>query len=382
QGNIDGVIDYAPGETGARLENLRLAIVHGLLRVEGKAREFVADNPYIFEHYRQSVRRFMNPSEQLQKLQAGASMKLSRNPTEYLNIFGVTFRYLRYLKVRQRIKATSTAQYGRLAEQDLPRGELAARAELERRQTFLRWLQDPDRVAYDDGLARAWKNFQEKKLSVHDARGRIAQFLFGEPKKNFEDARQHLLGTVGVFLYNRWKSDAQGNLRALKALLERHDDVRHVLRASELRDPRGLALALGRDAALLPALRESFTHDGKKLLAASGLDEKSDVYLLNQLTTELNLVITGPSLVARLGDEAGPLARALVASGATSIAVNRAVLHERFATQIAAAAPALRTASGSEMTVLDLLLSEELRADFVIECENLLLFDAIYDQII
>jgi hypothetical protein len=188
-------------------------------------------------------------------------MKLSRNPTEYLNIFGVTFRYLRYLKVRQRIKATSTSQYGRLAEQDLPRGELAARADLERRQTFLRWLQDPDRVVYDDGLARAWKNYQEKKLSVHDERGRIAQFLFGEPKKNFEDARQQLLGAVGIFLYNRWKSDAAGNLRALIRLLSQPDDVRQPLRGSDLANPRALATALSGDAQLLPLLRERFTHD-------------------------------------------------------------------------------------------------------------------------
>jgi len=109
QGNIDGVIDYAPGETGEKLENLRLAIVHSLQRIETKAKEFVGENPYIFEHYRQSVQRFLNPSEQLRVMQAGASMKLSRNPTEYLSVFGVTFRYLRYLKVRQRIKATTTS---------------------------------------------------------------------------------------------------------------------------------------------------------------------------------------------------------------------------------------------------------------------------------
>jgi acetyl/propionyl-CoA carboxylase alpha subunit/acetyl-CoA carboxylase alpha subunit len=382
QGNIDGVIDYAPGETGEKLENLRLAIVHSLQRIETKAKEFVGENPYIFEHYRQSVQRFLNPSEHLRVMQANASMKLSRNPTEYLSVFGVTFRYLRYLKVRQRIKATTTSQYGRLADQELPQGELAERANLERRQTFLRWMQDPDRIVYDDQLSKAWKNYHEKKLSVHDERGRIAQLLFGEPKKNYEDARLNLLSSVGVFLYNRWKGDAVGNLRALKELLLRHEDIRQVLRVEELSDAKGLAMALGADGRLLPTFRERFSHEGKKLLARSGIDEKSDVYLLNQLTSELNLLITGDNLAPRLGDDLGPQARALVASGASDVAINRAILRDRFGGHVAAADPVIKPVPFSEMTVLDVLIAEDLRADFVIECENLLLFDSVYDQII
>jgi acetyl/propionyl-CoA carboxylase alpha subunit len=217
---------------------------------------------------------------------------------------------------------------------------------------------------------------------VHDERGRIAQFLFGEPKKNFEDARQNLLSTVGVFLYNRWKADAIGNLRALKEFLLRHEDIRQVLRIQDLVNPKALAFALGGDVRLLPILRERFSHEGKKLLARSGIDEKSDLYLLNQLTTELNLVITGGPLAERLGDDIGPFARALVASGASDLAVNRAILHERFATCIAAASNVISTPSFNDLTVLDVLVADELRADFIIECENLLLFDSIYDQII
>jgi acetyl/propionyl-CoA carboxylase alpha subunit len=382
QGNIDGVIDYAPGETGASLENLRLAIVHALLRIESRTKQFVAENPYIWDHYRQSVRRFLNPSQQLKALQAPASMKLSRDPTAYPNVFGVAFRYLRYLKIRQRIKATTTSQYGRLAEQELPHGELAERADLERRQTFLRWMQDPDRVVYDDALTKAWKNYQEKKASVHDERGRLAQLLFGEPRKNFEDARANLLSTVGVFLYNRWKADAVGNLRALKEFLLSHDDIRQVLAVQDLVNPKALAYALGADTRLLPVLRERFSHEGKKLLARSAVEEKADLYLLNQLTTELNLVITGGPIAERLGEDLGPLARSLAATGASDLAVNRAILHERFRTSIASSGAAVATKPFGEMTVLDVLVLDELRADFVKECENLLLFDSIYDQII
>ncbi|MCE2497388.1 MAG: hypothetical protein J4F31_12580, partial [Flavobacteriales bacterium] len=36
----------------------------------------------------------------------------------------------------------------------------------------------------------------------------------------------------------------------------------------------------------------------------------------------------------------------------------------------------------ADMTVLDIVLHDELRDDFAKECENLLLFDAVYDHIV
>jgi acetyl/propionyl-CoA carboxylase alpha subunit/acetyl-CoA carboxylase alpha subunit len=382
QGNIDGVVDYAPGETGDKLENLRRAIVSGLMRVEDKVKEFVAENPYILDHYRQSLQRYLNPSKQLQSMQATASMKTTRTPTEYLNVFGVAYRYLRYLKVRQRIKATTKSQYGRLAEQELPKGELDVRADLERRQTFLRWMQDPDRVVYDDSLSRAWKNYNEKKQAVHDERGRIAQMIFGEPKKNYEDARAGLITTVGVFLYNRWKADAMGNLRALKEFLQRHEDIRQILRVEDLKQPRELALALADDTKLLARLRRRFSHEGKKLLRKSGVEEKSEVYLSNQLTNELNLALTGKSLASLIEDELGPQARAAIAANASDIAVNRAILQDRFGDYVAPPRTEATPVPFSDMTVLDVLIADDLRRDFLTECENLLLFDSVYDHII
>jgi acetyl/propionyl-CoA carboxylase alpha subunit/biotin carboxyl carrier protein len=382
QGNIDGVIDYAPGESGEKLDNLRNAIVHSLIRVEEKVKEFVAENPYILDHYRQSLQRYLNPSEQLKIMQATASMKVTRNPTEYLNVFGVAFRYLRYLKVRQRIKATTKSQYGRLADQELPKGELDVRADLERRQTFLRWMQDPDRIVYDDLLSKSWKNYNEKKQAVHDERGRIAQFIFGEPKKNYEDARAALITAVGVFLYNRWKADALGNLRALKELLQRHEDIRQILRVEDITRPRELAMALSEDAELLPRFRQCFSHEGRKLLRKDGLEEKSEVYLANQLTNELNLVLSDESLASVLGDSLGYQARTLRTGNASDIAVNRAILTDRFGQSIAPPRTGAKPVPFSDMTVLDVLITDDLRHDFITEAENLLLFDSVFDQII
>ena len=170
QGNIDGIIDYSPGEDGT-LENLRLAIVSGIQSVEARTKSFVADNPYILDHYRRSLERYLAPSERLRRIQESGAYRGSRNPTEYPNVFGVSNRYLRYLRCRRRIKATSEQQYGRLAQQRLPEGEQAARAARERRRVFLAWMQDPDQVRYEDVLSRAWKNYVSRK----EAPGRRAR---------------------------------------------------------------------------------------------------------------------------------------------------------------------------------------------------------------
>jgi acetyl/propionyl-CoA carboxylase alpha subunit/acetyl-CoA carboxylase alpha subunit len=383
QGNIDGIIDYAPGETGPRLENFRLAIVSGIKSVEHGAAQFVDQNPYILDHYKYNLQRYLKPSKRLQLMETGAALRRTKSPTEYSNVFGVTYRYLRYLSTRKRIKATTTKQYGRLAVQELPKGELSARADRERRQTFLKWLQDPEKLVYDDGLTRAWRNFVDKKQELDDERGRIAVLLFGEPKKNFEEARADLLTAMGMYLYNRWKMEAQGNMRALITYLQHYQDTRQLFRVTEISQPQNLIAALINDPLLLPLLRERMSHEGKKLLGERGTRDKSESYVRSQITAELNLVLTGGPLAALLPPtELSAGAQALLATGASDIAINRRILRDRYATYIAAKVPQGETVEIGDMTVVDVLMDDALREDFVTQCENLLLFDSVYDQIV
>ena len=376
QGNIDGVIDYSPTEP-EKLPNLGAAIVAALSSVEERTKQFVAENPYIIQHYRQSLRRYLNPSPQLQMMQNSASLNITKNPTEYLNVFGVAFRYLRYLKVRQRIKATSTQQYGRLAVRDLPKGELSERADRERRQTFLKWLQDPDKVVYDEALSKAWRGYKDKKEVVHEQRGRFAQIILGEPKRNYERARRHLITAVGAYLYNRWKGEAAGNLRGLAELLNAHEDTRQILRVGDLTNPAGLIRALRRDREMLDALHDHFTHEGKRLLRVGGTQNKSEAYLGSQITAELNLLITSGDLDYLLN---GGAARRRTTS---QVQANRKLLQERYPQFIApAAAGGTADVDYASLTVLDLLIHDDLRQDFIRECQNLLLFDGVYDYIV
>ncbi|MDE0420810.1 MAG: ATP-grasp domain-containing protein [Gammaproteobacteria bacterium] len=378
QGNIDAIIDYVPGED---VENLRLAIVSGIGHVEEGIKRFVRENPYVLDEYRRSIGRYLNPSERLRKVQASAALKLTKNPTEYLNVFGIAYRYLRYLRVRRRIKATSTQSYGRLSEQELPAGELATRTSRERRETFLRWLQDPDRVIYDDAVSRAWKNYVEKKQTVHDERGRFMQLIFGERRQNYADARNTLISTVGMYLYRRWKVDAAGNFRSLQSFAKNVEETRRLFRVSELVDPRAVVEAIRRDELLGPVLRQRFTHEGMKLFGDTA--DKSDTYLREQLASELNMAITeGPLAEPTIGSALSAAARNAVNGESSMIVANRLILDDRLdvafeRSDVGSGAPGL-----AEMTVVDVVLQEELRDEFARECENLLLFDQVYDHII
>ena len=199
QGNIDGVIDFAPGDPDDKLENLRLAIVTGIESIEDSTKQFVAENPYILDHYRHNLERYLKPSKRLVAMESRALLRLSKTPTEYTNVFGVAYRYLRYLGTRKRIKATTTKQYGRLSAQELPKGELSERADRERRQTFLKWLQDPGkghlRRRAGEGLAQLQRKEtgDGRRTGPHRAAAvrRAAQELRRRPRQP-ADVRQHV----------------------------------------------------------------------------------------------------------------------------------------------------------------------------------------------
>ncbi len=162
QGNIDGIVDYDPGEDD-KIYNLRNVIVSGITSIEECPRSFVAEHPEILEHYRRNINRYLDLSESLAAVHASSTLKLRTLPTEYPNVFGVAFRFMRYRGLRNRIKSTTTTLYGRLADSEIPEGELAQRIHRERRSAFLSWFQDPDKVLYEDVLNKAWKNYVEKR---------------------------------------------------------------------------------------------------------------------------------------------------------------------------------------------------------------------------
>jgi len=389
QGNIDGIVDYSPAEPDDRIDNLARAIITGIESIEQSTAAFVAANPYLMDHYRRSLQRYLSPSEQLTRLQSLADLSFTeRTTTEFITVFGITFRYLRYLALRRRIRSTTIAQYGRLAEAEVPRGELADRTEQERQRAFLVWLQDPEKLVYDDTLVKAWRNYLDKREAAGDERGRIAQLIFGEPKKEYDQARAALVMAVTTYLYNRWKNEARGNFTALLEHLRRPEGARLLLRSADIADPRALLERLRIDEGPLASyLRQHLSASGRKLLSTSGAADRSEGYLREHLATELNVLLMARNPVAELpavdAGDAGLLEAARSARAGSAEAL-------RGARQLLAAdcAPHLRLSDPAtpedprEATLLDVLLEDELREEFATACADMLIFDDLYDQVL
>jgi acetyl/propionyl-CoA carboxylase alpha subunit len=385
QGNIHGIIDYDPGEDD-KIENLRSVIVSGIQSIEAGVKQFVADHPEILVHYQRNLNRYLNLSESLAALHASSTLKLRTSPTEYPNIFGVAFRYLRYLGLRKRIRSTTTTQYGRLTDFEIPDGELAQRRHRERRSAFLSWFQDPDKILYEDSLNRSWKNFQEKKAALGDERGRIAQFIFGEPSKNYADAKRDMCTVSGLHLYNRWKASARDNLAALIAHLEDPEANSYLLATQDISNVRDLLRKLSKTRdPFLRKVKSLFSFEGAKLFNPGYISSKSEELLASQLVSELNLIMEGESLFdeALLADhQLSSRTQALIEEAGRPIVVNRGLLEETLGDFVAEKGKGTVAGNTQDVTILDILLEKDLRTDFISECRNLIVFSVVYDNLI
>lgn len=219
-GCIDGIVDYSPVDTDERQHNLQKAIVASIEAIEKAALEFVPQTPDLFEHYQRNLDRYLHPTEYQQALEKNTPMNLLRSPTVQPNIFGLCYGYMRYLRLRGRIHSISSNEYGRLSKLTLPQGDLHTRLAHEQAKMFNAWIENPDKLVYDDDLAKAWKNFISKRENLDTERNTVTRFLLGEPKENYEKAKQSLLFNVSFSLYNRWKNNATYNFNELIKLLE------------------------------------------------------------------------------------------------------------------------------------------------------------------
>ena len=389
QGNIDGIIDYDPGEAD-KIHNLRNAIVSGILSIEESTREFVDQHPEIFDHYKRNLDRYFHPSESLSAVHTSSTLKLRTSPTEYPNIFGVAYRYLRYLGLRRRIKSTTTTQYGRLASSELPAGELQQRIYRERRSAFLSWLLDPDKVLYEDTINKAWKNYVDKKAVVGDARGRIAQLIFGEPTKNYETAKRELCMVSGLHLYNRWKAGSRDNLNALIDYIGNPETNSFLLQANEIKDVKTLLRTMSdTENEFVTYLKSSFTHEGRKLFGAELIEEKSEAFLKLQLVAELNLIIESADLYDQerlsnntLSEYSSQLVTRRAEIAGSALPLNRRLLEDTLWGYVERKTDDKKAVSDQSRTILDVILDEDIRDDFVQECQNLITFGFVYDNLI
>lgn len=214
QNFLDGIIDYVPGEKGPQLENLRRAMLSAVTAIEARAVTFVRETDEVVEHYRASLNRCINPSEKLAAL-SGQSACAGTGPSGSLGVFGVTYRYLRYLSLRGRIRSTSTSSYRRTSGAVQQKGELSRRMREEQASAFASWLENPLHIRYDELLAKSYKSYLSRKEHAGDQRGRLSRLILGDPAENFGKAQRTTYLTYGFHLYNLWKAGSQNNFLAL-----------------------------------------------------------------------------------------------------------------------------------------------------------------------
>ncbi|WP_025821775.1 ATP-binding protein [Shewanella marina] len=219
-GCIDGIIDFSPSDRDERQHNLRRAIISSIEAVERAAVNFVRESDDLRQHYDRSLDRFLNPSKSIEQLELNGELAVADNPTMHLNLFGSSYRYLRYLTLRSRIHSISQEQYGRLSKVSVPEGDLKARIAKEQQKVFQSWLSNPDKLVYDEELNKLWGNFTSKRDDISTERNMLTRLILGEPKENYKKARKALMFNIGWSLYHRWKSNAANNFKALIHYLE------------------------------------------------------------------------------------------------------------------------------------------------------------------
>ena len=387
QGNIDGIVDYDPGELD-KIHNLHSVIVGGISSIEQSTRDFVQKHPEVLQHYMRNIDRYLKPSELLTAVHASSTLKLRTSPTEFPNVFGTAFRYLRYLGLRRRIQSTTVTQYGRLADAEIPAGELAQRLHRERRVAFLGWLQDPDKILYEDTLNKAWRNFEDKRSASGVERGRIAQLIFGEPQENYENAKKDLCMVMGLHLYNRWKASAQDNLAALIDLMGDAGTSAWLLSAGDIKDVKGLLKALSNsDTNFHNNLKQKFSFEGKKLFDLTWIEEKNEAFLTGLLVSELNLLIESESLYDAdmlAGSELSNVVTSLrqPADTGSPIPMNRRLLEDLLWSHINRKTDAPAEPTAKDRNILDVILEEDVVDEFAASCRNLILFHRVYENMI
>ncbi len=219
-GAIDGVIDWKPNAQSPENANLTAAIFTGIQEIESSAKREVLENPLVAADYVNNVRTERLHKKALIELQKAAQFELYGELSEYPNVYSHAMQYLRSLSMRCRIHSATVETYGRLAEEEIPTGDLDTRTQQMRKVAFKRWLDDPEKLVYNDELSKAWNNLCQKHEELNNDRSKITALILGDPQANHRSAQKSYCFILCLNLYNRWKSDAAFNFVEMNRRLD------------------------------------------------------------------------------------------------------------------------------------------------------------------
>jgi len=218
-GAIDGVIDWDPSDETAVFDNLVAAIFTGLEQIEADAKREVLENSNVATDYVAKVRTERTHKAEFEELQRAANFTAEPKVGDFPSVYSHALMYLRSLSMRCRIKSSTVEVYGRLADEEIPSGDLEERTKTMRKASFERWLSDPEKLVYNEQLSKAWTALKQKHAALDIERNRITALILGDPQTNYNDAKKHFSVVTCLYLYNRWKSDASFNFVEISRLV-------------------------------------------------------------------------------------------------------------------------------------------------------------------
>lgn len=270
-GAIDGVIDWDPSDSAEAItenENLVAAIFTGIQEIESDAKREVLENPKVAGDYINNVRTEKLHKREFDALQKAANFELCNALTEYPSVYSHAMMYLRSLSMRSRIHSTTVEAYGRLAEEEIPKGDLNTRTQQLREVAFKQWLSDPEKLVYNDQLAKAWSTLKQRSIELDTERNKLTAFILGDPQSNFVSAKKNYCFVLCLYLYNRWKSDAAFNFVEISRQVSTLPEVQEGEESALDLDEADLTLL---DTLQEPAIRETLQDQFRDILVFDAL---------------------------------------------------------------------------------------------------------------
>jgi acetyl-CoA carboxylase beta subunit len=191
---------------------------------------------------------------------------------------------------------------------------------------------------------------------------------------------------LGLYLFNRWKSDAPVNFQGLLDYLENYKQSRFLLRANDVLDTQAVARFIENNAHPLAAyIREQLPHNVHQELTEGLEKEKSKGALKQSIASALNIILKGaliPENVRtqlKLSSRTDTLANSMTSA---KVEANRRILEESLAPYIQFRQENIQNPQHPDITILDAILHDELRFEFTQVCRNMLVFGQLYDNFI
>lgn len=270
-GAIDGVIDWDPSDSSEAITdnaNLVAAIFTGIQEIEADAKREVLENPKVAADYISNVRSEKLHKHSFDALQKAANFQLYKELSEYPSVYSHAVMYLRSLSMRCRIHSTTIEAYGRLAEEEIPKGDLHTRTQQLREVAFQQWLSDPEKLVYNDQLAKAWSTLKQRRDELDTERNKLTAFILGNPQSNFRSAQKNFCFVLCLYLYNRWKSDAAFNFVAISRQVAALPLAEEGTETALDKDQADLTLL---DTLIEPAIRDTLQDQFRNVLVFDAL---------------------------------------------------------------------------------------------------------------